>query len=97
MNSRTPLTVLTDDEIQVKAIIWRREALKGNKKAFGLAHMYESESRRRSASKGGTGFGTLDAKPASFWRRMLFWRSPADAGEARHSAKPLSETLRPSI
>ena len=97
MNSRTPLTVLTDDEIQVKAIIWRREALQGNKKAFGLAHMYESESRRRSASKGGTGFSTLDVKPASFWRRMLFWRSPAEAHHARHPAAPSADTLRPSI
>ena len=85
MNLRTNLIDLTDDEVKVKAIIWRREALQGNKKAFGLAHLYEAESRRRATSKGGTGFSTLDAVPVPFWRRMLFWRSPFGGGLTRQA------------
>ncbi|MDB5828396.1 MAG: hypothetical protein JWQ73_2616 [Variovorax sp.] len=59
----TPLNDLTDDEIQVKAIVWRGKALQGNQKALGMAHMYEAESRRRAKSNGVGGFDALDIKP----------------------------------
>ena len=85
MNLQTNLTELTDDEVQVKAIIWRREALHGNKKAFSLPHLYETESRRRANAKGGTGFGTLDAVAVPIWRRMLFWRSPVGSELTRQA------------
>ena len=71
----TSLHDLTDDEIQVKAIIWRREALQGNKNAFGPAHRFEAEGRRRSASRGSTGLCTLDVRPVPFWQRLLSLRS----------------------
>ena len=45
----TPSTLarLGDDELEVQARIWRTRAGRGDCAAFGIAHMFEVELRRR--------------------------------------------------
>lgn len=57
---RTDISMLTDAELAEAAWQHRREALHGNRQAFGLAHECERELRRRA----GIGLKDVTAEPA---------------------------------
>ena len=77
MDQTTDFLTLTDDALAAAAWQQRREALHGNRSAFGRAHELERELRRRGGFS-----GTLSAPLASspseklpkpwwqFWRRL---------------------------
>ncbi len=52
MHSHTDLATLHDTDLSRLAWQYRREAMRGNRDAFGMAHELEKEVRRRGAAQG---------------------------------------------
>jgi hypothetical protein len=67
-----------DAELERLASIWRTQALRGQREAYGIAHALEVEHRRRlRASQMALLPPEPEAPPRRWWQ---FWRSaPADA------------------
>ena len=76
MDQTTDFSTLTDDALAAAAWQQRREALHGNRSAFGRAHELERELRRRSGFSG-TSSAPLASSPSQNLPRpwWQFWRS----------------------
>ncbi len=77
------LDLLTDGALAELASVERQRALRGDRSAFGRAHLLERELRRRAGTI--SGFGPpLDLSPARSPKRWWqFWgRTPGAAGGA---------------
>ncbi len=70
------VTAMPDDVLARAAWQQRREALHGNRRAFGQAHLLEQELRRRSGYGNPRGVrpagSNVDCKTRPWWQ---FWRS----------------------
>jgi len=74
------LARLTDAEVQQLASQWRARAAHGVRDAFGMAHAYEVESRRRAREQRQDRAAHMPEVPQRVWWRALF--NPARDGAA---------------
>ncbi len=66
------LAHLADDELERLALQWRAQASRGDREAFGIAHAFEVEVRRRQRA---SQMQALPPEPAPDPRRWWqFWR-----------------------
>ncbi|RZL68713.1 MAG: hypothetical protein EOP77_00290 [Variovorax sp.] len=63
----------TDDELQVQAREWRRQAMHGRKDARSIAHALEVEIRRRVGNPVSS-HALLDTRPLEDRIRKPWWR-----------------------
>lgn len=80
------LALLNDNELQDLATLWRKQAARGVRPAFGMAHALEVECRRRGRER------SIDVQPAApaqaagrSWLNRLLALLPAgiDAGNKK--------------
>ena len=69
---------IDDDELERLAVIWRAQALRGDREAFGIAHALEVERRRRQRA---SQLASLPPEPVPERRWWQFWRT-STRGEA---------------
>jgi hypothetical protein len=62
---------IDDDELERLAVIWRAQALRGDREAFGIAHALEVERRRRQRA---SQLASLPPEPVPERRWWQFWR-----------------------
>jgi hypothetical protein len=68
------LAELEDEQLARLAVEWRRQAARGDRRAFGMAHALEVERRRRLRDSQLAQLEPLEpAPPARPWWK--FWRS----------------------
>lgn len=76
MDQTTDFSTLTDDALAAVAWQQRREALHGNRSAFGRAHELERELRRRGGLSGTLSAPLTSSSPKSLPRPWWqFWRT----------------------
>lgn len=84
MTLQQPLPALShvdDQELERLATLWRAQALRGNREAFGIAHALEVEQRRRLRPSQMANLAASrerqareSAKPRRWWQ---LWKRPA--------------------
>jgi hypothetical protein len=82
---RAPIETLSDQELERLAAAWRAQALRGDRTAFGKAHVLEVEQRRRLRD---SQLAQLEqephptATPRPWWK---FWAADPDAADGQTS------------
>jgi hypothetical protein len=72
--TRLQLESLDDEQLERLATEWRAQALRGDKRAFGIAHAFEVEWRRRLSDSRLQALPPLEPPPRPWWK---FWQRAA--------------------
>jgi hypothetical protein len=65
----SPLDHMEDQDLKRLVVLWRAQALRGNREAFGIAHALEVELRRRWPEG-----STVSQTPAVVSLRRSWWK-----------------------
>ena len=78
--TRLQLESLDDERLERLATEWRAQALRGDRRAYGIAHAYEVERRRRLSDSRLQALPPLQPPPRPWWK---FWqRAGADESDS---------------
>jgi hypothetical protein len=69
--TRAQLESLDDERLEQLATGWRAQALRGDRRAFGIAHAFEVERRRRLSDSRLQALPPLQPPPRPWWK---FWQ-----------------------
>ena len=69
--TRAQLESLDDERLEQLATGWRAQALRGDRRAFGIAHAFEVERRRRLSDSRLQALPPLQPPPRPGWK---FWQ-----------------------